>query len=71
MKKLFKNAMLIAASALLAVNFSSCKKDPQDNTEEVNKATEEAIVKQYLNHSIQILCFRQVILDNQGGCLQG
>ena len=52
MKKVFKNAMLIAASVLLAVNFSSCNKDPQDNTEEANKATKEAIVKQYLNHTV-------------------
>ena len=51
MKKLFKSAMLIAASALIAVNFSSCDKT-QDNTEEANKATKEAIVKQYLNHTV-------------------
>ena len=51
MKKLFKSAMLIAASALIAVNFSSCDKT-QDNTEETNKATKEAIVKQYLNHTV-------------------
>ena len=51
MKKVFKNAMLIAASALIAVNFSSCDKT-QDNTEEANKATKEAIVKQYLNHTV-------------------
>jgi len=52
MKKVFKNAMLIAALVLLAVNFSSCNKDSQDNTEEANKATKEAIVKQYLNHTV-------------------
>ena len=52
MKKLFKSAAIVAASLLLAVNFSSCNKDPQDNTEEVNKATKEAIVKQYLNHTV-------------------
>ena len=51
MKKLFKSAMLIAASALIAVNFSSCDKT-QDNTEETNKAQKEAIVKQYLNHTV-------------------
>ncbi len=51
MKHLFKSAALVAASLLLAVNFSSCK-DPQDNTEEANKATKEAIVKQYLNHTV-------------------
>jgi hypothetical protein len=52
MKHLFKSAAIVAASLLLAVNFSSCNKDPQDNTEEVNKATKEAIVKQYLNHTV-------------------
>ena len=52
MKKLFKSAALIAASFLLTVNFSSCNKDPQNNTEEANKATKEAIVKQYLNHTV-------------------
>ena len=51
MKQLFKSAALVAASLLLAVNFSSCK-DPQDNTEEANKAQKEAIVKQYLNHTV-------------------
>lgn len=52
MKRLFKSAALIAASLLLAVNFSSCNKDPQDVNEETNKATKEAIVKQYLNHTL-------------------
>ena len=52
MKKLFKSAALIAASILLTVNFSSCNKDPQPTTEEANKAQKEAIVKQYLNHTV-------------------
>jgi iron uptake system EfeUOB component EfeO/EfeM len=52
MNKFLKSAALIAASILLTVNFSSCNKDPQDNTEEANKATKEAIVKQYLNHTV-------------------
>ena len=52
MKKSFKSAAIVAASLLLAVNFSSCNKDPQDTTEEANKATKEAIVKQYLNHTV-------------------
>jgi iron uptake system EfeUOB component EfeO/EfeM len=52
MKKLFKSAAIVAASLLLTVNLSSCNKDPQDNTEEANKATKEAIVKQYLNHTV-------------------
>ncbi len=51
MKKLFKSAA-IAASLLLTVNFSSCNKDPQPTTEETNKAQKEAIVKQYLNHTV-------------------
>ena len=52
MKHLFKSAAIVAASLLLAVNFSSCNKDPQPTTEEVNKAQKEAIVKQYLNHTV-------------------
>ena len=52
MKKFFKSAALIAASLLLTVNLSSCNKDPQENGEEANKATKEAIVKQYLNHTV-------------------
>ena len=52
MKKLFKSAMLVAATALLVVSLGSCNKDPQDANEEANKATKEAIVKQYLNHTV-------------------
>ena len=52
MKKLFKSAMLVAATALLVVSLGSCNKDPQDVNEEANKATKEAIVKQYLNHTV-------------------
>ena len=52
MKHLFKSAAIVAASLLLAVNFSSCSKDPQTNTEEANKTQKEAIVKQYLNHTV-------------------
>jgi predicted lipoprotein len=52
MKELLKNAAIVAASLLLAVNFSSCNKDPQGNTEETNKAKKEAIVKQYLEHTV-------------------
>ena len=52
MKHLFKSAAIVAASLLLAVNFSSCKKDSPTNTEEANKAQKEAIVKQYLNHTV-------------------
>ena len=32
MKHLFKSAAIVAASLLLAVNFSSCNKDPQPTT---------------------------------------
>ncbi|MBR3730638.1 MAG: peptidase M75 [Bacteroidales bacterium] len=52
MKKLLKNAAIVAASLLLTVNFSSCNKDPQGNNEETNKAKKEAIVKQYLEHTV-------------------
>ena len=52
MKKLFKNTLLIAASVFIAMNLTSCNKDPQPTTEEANKAQKEAIVKQYLNHTV-------------------
>ena len=52
MKKLFQIAMLVAVTALLVVSLGSCNKDPQDANEEANKATKEAIVKQYLNHTV-------------------
>ena len=44
--------MLVAVTALLVVSLGSCNKDPQDVNEEANKATKEAIVKQYLNHTV-------------------
>jgi len=50
MKRMMKSAMLIAAALLLTVGFNSCNKD--EATEEKNKETKEAIVKQYLNHTI-------------------
>ena len=52
MKKLFKSAALIAASIMLTMSVSSCNKNNQDASEEANKETKEAIVKQYLNHTI-------------------
>ena len=52
MKRLIKSAALIAASLLMTVSLSSCNKDPQENGEEANKATKEAIVKQYLEHTV-------------------
>ena len=51
MKKTMKSAALVAA-ILLAVSFSSCNKPNQDASEEANKAQKEAIVKQYLNHTV-------------------
>ena len=44
--------MLVTATTLLVVSLGSCNKDPQDVNEEANKATKEAIVKQYLNHTV-------------------
>ena len=52
MKKLFKTAALIAASILLTMSFSSCNKDPQDINDEANIETKNAIIKQYLNHTV-------------------
>lgn len=52
MKKLFKSATLVAASIMLTMSVSSCNKNNQDASEEANKETKEAIVKQYLNHTI-------------------
>jgi len=52
MKRLFKSAAIVAASLLLAVNFASCNKENGESQEETNKATKEAIVKQYLEHTV-------------------
>ena len=52
MKKLFKSAALVAASIMLTMSVSSCNKNNQDASEEANKETKEAIVKQYLGHTI-------------------
>ena len=52
MKKLFKSAALVAASIMLTMSVSSCNKNNQDASEEANKETKEAIVKQYLSHTI-------------------
>ena len=51
MKNLFKSAALIAISALFAASFTSCEK-PGDTTEEANKETKDAILKQYLEHTV-------------------
>jgi len=52
MKKLFKSAVVVAASIMLTMSVSSCNKNNQDASEEANKETKEVIVKQYLNHTI-------------------
>ena len=52
MKKLFKTAAIVAASILLTVNFSSCNKDPQNTDDETNIESKDAIIKQYLNHTV-------------------
>lgn len=52
MNRLFKNAALFAATAFLAVSFTSCNKDPQDINDEANIETKDAIIKQYLNHTV-------------------
>lgn len=52
MNKLFKSAALFAMSALLAVNLSSCNKDPQNTEDEANIETKDAIIKQYLEHTL-------------------
>lgn len=50
MNKTTKTLALIAVSALFVLSFNSCGKD--DVTEEKNKETKEAIVKQYLNQTV-------------------
>ena len=52
MIKFLKTAALVTVSVLLAASFSSCNKDPQDTTEEANKETKDAIIKQYLEHTV-------------------
>ena len=51
MNHLFKSAVLIAASALLAVSVSSCNKT-NETTDEANIETKDAIIKQYLNYTV-------------------
>lgn len=50
MNKTTKSLALIAVSALFALSFNSCGKDQV--TEEKNKETKEAIVKQYLEQTV-------------------
>ncbi|MGP1446409.1 MAG: imelysin family protein [Candidatus Limimorpha sp.] len=51
MRKFMRNAALIAAMALLATSFNACKPE-QNDTEEADKATKDAIIKQHLEHTV-------------------
>lgn len=51
MKQFFKTAALTAASFLLTVSFSSCNKTTE-TTDEANIETKDAIIKQYLEHTV-------------------
>lgn len=51
MKKLFKTAAIAAASILLTVSISSCNKT-DTITDEADIETKDAIIKQYLNHTV-------------------
>ena len=51
MNKLLKSAALFAASILLTVGISSCNKT-NETTDEANIETKDAIIKQYLNHTV-------------------
>lgn len=51
MKRLFKNAALIAVSVVLAAGISSCNK-PSGTSDEANIEKKDAIIKQYLDHTV-------------------
>ena len=51
MNKFLKSAALFAASILLTVGISSCNKT-NETTDEANIETKDAIIKQYLNHTV-------------------
>ena len=51
MKQFFKSAAIVAASILLTVSISSCNKTTE-TTDEANIETKNAIIKQYLNHTV-------------------
>ena len=51
MKKTMKSALLIATVALFAVTFTACNKT-NETTDEANIETKDAIIKQYLNHTV-------------------
>lgn len=54
MKKNFKTTLLIAFSALFALNISSCKKSKPDSIVEPanNDAVKIAVINQFLNHTV-------------------
>ena len=51
MKRLFKNVALIAVSVVLAAGISSCNK-PSETSDEANIEKKDAIIKQYLDHTV-------------------
>ena len=51
MKKLIKSAAIVAASLLLTMSVSSCHKT-NETTDEANTETKDAIIRQYLNHTV-------------------
>ena len=51
MKKTMKSALLIATVALFAATFTACNKT-NETTDEANIETKDAIIKQYLNHTV-------------------
>lgn len=52
MKKLFKNAMLLTATMLLALCFNSCKKSSSSNEPANDDAEKVAIINQFLDHTV-------------------
>lgn len=52
MKKLFKNAMLLTATMLLALTFNSCKKSSSSNEPTNDDAEKVAIINQFLDHTV-------------------
>ena len=51
MKKSMKSALLIATLALFAATFTACNKT-DETTDEADIETKDAIIKQYLNHTV-------------------
>lgn len=54
MKKVIKNAMLVAMAALFAVSFNSCKKDKSNSTTTTddNSAVKTAVINQFIDHTV-------------------